>query len=427
MAPPLRLSESNTWDTRFTDAAPSGTKVSAVILSADVAGLGMARSFGIAGVPVILVDLDSRLPGMHSRYVRSFLVKGTSGPALIDGLLALRTHLDHRPILFLRSDVQVHAVSQYRERLGDAFQIRLPEHRCLCELLHKGSFQRIAEKHGFAIPRAVSIREENDFSTLAQINFPAVVKLCDAESLFRTGARRPERVWSRDQAVAIFRAAPAEAPEFIVQEWVEGDESDIYFCLQYRGERGITVSSFTGRKLRCWPPHTGLTASCTAAPECADELELLTTQFFNKTQLVGMCSMEFKRDKRTGQFFMIEPTVGRTDWQEEVATLNGVNIPLAAYHYELGLPLPAIDRPRRPLIWTYTPSYWLSVFVSRSFHDSRPPGTRMKSACWRLEDPVPFALFCFEWIVMVVRKLTRTAIAAVGLIGSTGNRWFRQA
>jgi predicted ATP-grasp superfamily ATP-dependent carboligase len=383
----------------------------------------MARSLGIAGVPVILVDLDSRLPGMYSRYVRSFLLNGTSGPALINGLLALRAHLDHRPILFLRSDVQVHAVSQYRDRLGNAFQIRLPEHRCLCELLHKATFQRIAESHGFSIPRAVSIRDENDFQNLAQINFPAVVKLCDTESLSCTGAPRPQRVWSRDQAVAIFRSAPSKAPELIVQEWVEGEESDIYFCLQYRGERGMTVSSFTGRKLRCWPPQTGLTASCTAAPECEAELELLTTQFFDKMQFVGMCSMEFKRDKRTGQFFMIEPTVGRTDWQEEVATLNGVNIPLAAYHYELGLPLPAIDRPRRPLIWTYTPSYWLSVLVSRSFHDSRPPGTRMKSACWRLDDPVPFALFSLEWVSMLIRKLIRSVLAVARLTVLSGNRW----
>ena len=46
--------------------------------------------------------------------------------------------------------------------------------------------------------------------------------------------------------------------------------------------------------------------------------------------------MEFKRDARTGEFLMIEPTVGRVDWQEEVATLNGVNIPLAAYLHEIG-------------------------------------------------------------------------------------------
>src|SRR5262249_28799453 len=108
---------------------------------------------------------------------------------------------------------------------------------------------------------------------------------------------------------------------------------------------------------------------------------------------------------------------GRTDWQEEVATLNGVNIPLAAYHYELGLPLPTIDRPRRPVIWTYTPWYWFSVFESRSFRDSRPPGCRVKSACWRLDDPVPFAIFCLEWLWMLIRKLCRTAIAVARLSG----------
>jgi D-aspartate ligase len=46
--------------------------------------------------------------------------------------------------------------------------------------------------------------------------------------------------------------------------------------------------------------------------------------------------MEFKRDTRTGRFFMVEPTVGRTDYQEEVATLNGANISYAAYCGELG-------------------------------------------------------------------------------------------
>ncbi len=44
-----------------------------------------------------------------------------------------------------------------------------------------------------------------------------------------------------------------------------------------------------------------------------------------------MGSMEYKRDRRDGRFHMIEPTVARTDFQEEVATLNGMNIPLASY------------------------------------------------------------------------------------------------
>ena len=43
-----------------------------------------------------------------------------------------------------------------------------------------------------------------------------------------------------------------------------------------------------------------------------------------------MGGIEFKRDGRTGEFLMIEPTVGRIDAQEEVATLHDANIPLAA-------------------------------------------------------------------------------------------------
>jgi hypothetical protein len=51
----------------------------------------------------------------------------------------------------------------------------------------------------------------------------------------------------------------------------------------------------------------------------------------------GFGGIEYKRDARDGRFLIIEPTVGRTDWQEEVATLAGVNIPLMACRHELGL------------------------------------------------------------------------------------------
>jgi predicted ATP-grasp superfamily ATP-dependent carboligase len=51
----------------------------------------------------------------------------------------------------------------------------------------------------------------------------------------------------------------------------------------------------------------------------------------------GFGGIEYKRDARDGRFLIIEPTVGRTNWQKEVATLAGVNIPLMAYRHELGL------------------------------------------------------------------------------------------
>ena len=377
-------------------------KTSAVVVGAEADGLGVARSLGKGRVPVILVDKDVRRPAMYSRYVRPFVVGALAGQPLIDGLLELRKQLDHTPLLFLTADPQVRTISEHRDLLAGAFSIRLPERRCIRQLLHKLAFQHVAEQYGFPVPGAVGVCSENDFGKFADLQFPAVIKPGNKELYFGDKAPRARRVQSRDEAVVACRAILKEARDLIVQEWIEGRESDIYFCLQYRGENGLTVSSFVGRKLRCWPPQTGSTAACTAAPEVESELRHLTKAFFDKTEMVGMCSMEFKQDPRTGKFSMIEPTVGRTDWQEEVASMNGVNIPLDAYCYEAGIPLPAPDRRSHLVSWIYPPSYLRSVarsaLIARAFRRRRSETARTQNPCWNSDDLIPSAIFLLEWI-----------------------------
>lgn len=379
------------------ELTPPAAKTPAVIVGADADGLGIARCLGGAGIPIIVAERDRWRPGMHSRYVRPFVALAMSGPALIDSLLLLRASLNVTPLLFLTTDPQVLTISEHRHRLAGAFHIRLPKRYCIRQLLHKLTFQRLAEWHGFPVPRAVRVCGERDFANFSQLRFPAVIKPGDKELYFRGKAPRAQTVGSRDEAESLCRAILSEAPDLIVQEWVEGEESNIYFCLQYRGAEGLKVSSFVGRKLRSWPPQTGTTASCTAAPEVETLLEKLTTNFFNATHMVGMCGMEFKMDRHSGKFFMIEPTVGRTDWQEEVASVNGVNIPLAAYNYEFGFSSPEPRRPLSPLVWIYPPSYFRSLYA-RPSRDRRATPRRMKSPCWNLYDPVPSAFFVLEWM-----------------------------
>src|SRR4029077_557792 len=106
-----------------------------------------------------------------------------------------------------------------------------------------------------------------------------------------------------------------------------------------------------------WPPLVGGTASCVSAPAVRDELIALTDAFFERVGFVGLGSMEYKRDIRDGRFYMVEPTVGRTDYQEEVATLNGVNIPYAAYRAEIGYSDSFANSMRPPRIWRDSLSY----------------------------------------------------------------------
>ena len=364
-------------------------------------GLGVVRSLGQAGVPVIVVDSERTAPALHSRYARKVLMPELSGYSLVQNLLSLQAGLNCRSVLFLTSDEAALAVSEHRAELAPGYRFRLPAHDRLAALMKKNDFQRLGDEHGFPVPRSMRIRSANDFGGLAALNFPAVVKPSVKTQDYLTHKfERGYPVASLEEAELVGRRILPVLSDLIVQEWIEGPDTAIYFCLIYRGSDG-PVASFTGRKLTVWPPAVGTTASCMSAPEAHEELHRLTEAFFAAVSFVGMGSMEFKRDARTGEFFMIEPTVGRVDWQEEVATLNGVNIPLAAYRHEIGDGSFLLRCRLRPVIWRDGARHWKATRAGASVAS---PVVKCDDAYWRLNDPLP-ALF--HALTMFMRTLRR--------------------
>jgi len=362
-----------------------GRPPAVIVGAAGACGLGVLRSLRAAGIPVVLLDTNAAAPAMHSRQAYKVIVRALNGPALIEDLIALRRCFEEAPVLFLTSDETALTVSQYRAELAERYRIRLPRHDRLVALMHKESFQQIAEKHGFPVPRSVTIGSGDDLGTLSALRFPCIIKpTIKTAQYFEGKFERGYRVASTAEAREVCSRVLAAVPGVVVQEWIEGPDSDIYFCLQYRAAGG-TVASFSGRKLSIWPPGVGVTASCTAAPEVHATLHQLTETFFAQMSFEGMGSMEFKRDARSGDFLMIEPTVGRLDWQEEVATLNGVNIPHAAYRHETGMDAERASMAAAPAVWRDSWMHWKSgaarTYAGRS--------ARVYGAYWRLNDPAP--------------------------------------
>jgi len=119
------------------------------------------------------------------------------------------------------------------------------------------------------------------------------------------------------------------------------------------------------------------------AAEATELLRPLTEKFIDVSEYRGLGSLEFKWDSRARRFVVIEPTVGRTDWQEEIAALNGVNLALIAYCHELGLPEPA-TRSTNGAAWRE------SVLHLRSCTEVRE---RLYDGYWRVDDPLPALAF----------------------------------
>jgi D-aspartate ligase len=378
--------------------------VPAVIIGGGLNALGIVRSLGIEGVPLVVVDTDPKSPAMRSRYGRKVVVASLEGNSLIVSLLQLEKTISSKAVLFLTEEKTVITVSQQRDQLSGLFRIRLPQHDRLMQLMHKQGFHALGETLGANVPKTVRLENEIDLALLDGLTFPCILKPSKKDYAYGARFKKAYKVSSKEEVVKLYEEIRTVLSDMVVQEWIEGADSEIYFCLQYLGQDGEIISSFTGRKIRSWPPRVGGTASCTAAWEVSQELKETTSRFFRQVGFSGMGSMEYKRDKRSGRFYMVEPTVARTDFQQEVATINGVNIPLAAYHYELGLPHVPDRSVKTPRIWRDPlPDRW-SFEEGKGVADPRSQSHEVWDAYRRWDDPLPWLDFMAKRLILRLRR-----------------------
>jgi len=366
--------------------------VPAVVVGAGANGLGVARSLAREDVRVWLLDSDMRRPEMHTRAATPVAARSLHGETLIDELvrLAAARFSGSRPVLFLTQEESVKTVSHHRDRLSALYHLSLPTVDVVDTLLHKQGFQRLAEQLGSPIPPLVHVRTLADLPAIRRLRYPVVIKPGERNPEYSKHFRKACRAENVEDADALLRGILAVMADVVVQEWIEGPDANIYFCLQYVGSQGQIGASFTGRKIRSWPPQVGGTASCAPAPEVHEELSAMTRRFFQAVGVIGMASMEYKRDARTGEFRMVEPTIGRTDYQEEVATLNGVNLPYAAYCSELDRPFQAAAVTKRPVVWRVrSEDVQSAVAQGQRLRQGYPQRACVTDALWRWSDPLP--------------------------------------
>jgi predicted ATP-grasp superfamily ATP-dependent carboligase len=307
--------------------------------------------------------------------------------------------------LILTGDECVNTISAARSEIETLYRISLPSVEVVRALADKSKFQLLAEREGFRVPRGLTVSNINDCSQIGQLTAPFVLKPADKTLVLVGTVERAVRADTIAEAEQVARHMLRHVPRLVVQEWIDGPETEIFFSLFSCDRDGRLLGLFSGRKLVCSPPMVGTTAVCAAAPEAAAELTAQTQIFIERVGYRGLGSLEFKRDSRTGEFVIIEPTVGRTDWQEEIATLCGINLPLLTYRAEIGLPTPA------PPSLAPESAAWRSSLGFRPPPGLLHPKTRLVDGVLRWVDPLP-AVYHYVYD-RGVRRLWRRAKRAV--------------
>lgn len=379
----------------------------AVVVGGGLNALGVLRSLACGSIRTVVIDTDKNSPAMRSRFGEKRLVASLEGRTVIEAINGVAAENEGKIVLLLTEEKTVSTVSDQRKLLAGNILVRFPDKYLLAQLMHKRGFQELAEKLNCPVPKTRNVTCVEDLDNLSDLQYPCIFKPSFKLQEYGEKFKKAYKVNSISEIRDLYSEIAVVQKDMVVQEWIEGDDSDLYFCMQYIGDRGELVASFVGRKLSSWPPLVGGTASCCAEFEYEDELNRLTLDFFRNVEFSGLCSMEYKRDKKRNKFYMVEPTVGRTDFQEEVSTLNGRNIPLAAYCYELGLNRPVSAKPRQNVIWR---DKYLEKWAAEETGNevSRSCKThRVVDAYWRWRDPVPWLDLMTSKIVAKAKSISR--------------------
>jgi predicted ATP-grasp superfamily ATP-dependent carboligase len=316
-------------------------------------GLDLVRPLGHAGIPVIVASPEARDPALDSRYCRGHcpLPPLARREATLGALLAagerLAGALGRRVPLFYGTDEQLELISDAREALERVFLLLLNPPEVSRALLCKDRFGEFARAVGLPVPRALA------WGALAGAAGPVLLKpraKTGSAAAALLGGSGKARVYASAHELLADPLAQRLRERLTFQEYVPGDDRQLWSFHGFADEEGSLLAGFVGRKLRTYPALTGLSSYLELAHD--DEVAALGRWIVARVPLRGPFKIDFKRCAATGRLLVLEVNARFTLWHH-LGAANGVNLPQVAYDY-----LVRGARPAAPPAWR-TRRRWL--------------------------------------------------------------------
>ena len=356
------------------------------VMNVYYSGLGIARSLHGRGIDVFGLSSEADAPGMTSGFFNGIyeVPNGRDEPdALYRRLLELRTKHSDAPVIFPTRDFDVLFLHHYGQQLSPFY--RVPQDGGFDCLMDKLELAKTASRLGMAVPPTIVCSSAQELQErLGTIRFPVVVKprfayLWRRKSAWEAvGARKAFLVESADELHREYERIAGLNPEILIQEYIAGSDSDIVVCCCYVSRNHGLLGHFTAKKLRQNPPlfGTGCAIEATDIPEIVP----LAALILESSGYSGLAEVEFKHDKDSNTFYLIEINPRHWD-QHELGTRVGVNLSWLAYQSMIGL-RPSVQIP------TYKSSAgykWIAeaealMLVMRKAYAQLQPGGRGTSS-----------------------------------------------
>ena len=317
------------------------TTVPAFILGAGLNALGVARSLGRHGIPVVVCHSFIRDIADRSRYVTPIILDEDARLAL-GALLTHAQAFAQRPVLFATSDQYVRLVSEYRNVLAQRFRFLIPEEGVIETVTDKSKFAAFAREHQWPIPATFIPTTEDEVRRNAeQLRYPLVIKPALSyewsrskvvKERFRIG--KIVRVETPAELIGKWNDLKDTSRALVIQEWIPGGDDQLFHYYSYRSSHDKeTIGDLVSQRLRIYPIHGGVGTFVRATSDA--ELASISRVVLSELRFVGASTVCFKRDAVTKEYKIVEIN-GRLPQAHSLFQMCGIDLPYIMYKDLLG-------------------------------------------------------------------------------------------
>ncbi len=304
-------------------------------------GYAIGKSLHQLGIKTVGFFPSSKNFEYFSRLPYKKYVTPENNEERLEPLIGAAKEFATKPVLIINNESFYPFIYQYLDELKQHFLFELPDKGILNMLLEKDLFNAFALKNNIRIPVSVEISNQEPVSQNAfnHLQFPLVIKpkYRSPDWAARYKFRKAFVAQTLEESVSICKELFGVVDRLIVQEWIPGPDSNVYFCLTYLTTQGQVLEIFCGQKIHQHPILLGNTSS--AIPIKNKIVEQETLRILKLSGTSGFCSVEFKKHEITGEYYVIEPTVGRIDRQQYISSASNRDVVLTAYCHLANIPL----------------------------------------------------------------------------------------
>ncbi len=400
----------------------SRNDIPVVVVNCQLGGLAVMRSLGRLGVTLHGVDSDADAAAFASRYCRVKHLQRLEiqdAEQLLNALFDISNRFGRKAILIPTSDDTSLFVAMHREKLIDRFLFQDNSLALIEQLISKEGMHTLAKANSVPVPDISFPQSFADIEAYIDNGgqFPVMLKAIDGTRLFKRTGKKMAIAPTADALVQRYRELDEPGfPNLMLQEYIPGDDDQIYIFNGYFNQESECLAGFTGHKIRQFPIHVGCASLGIATwnQQVAD----MTTSFMRAVGYRGVLDIGYRFDQRDGLYKVLDinPRVGQA-FRMFVAE-NNLDVVRALYLDLSGQEVP-VSKPREGRRWLIE-----DLDIISSFHYYQEGSLRLgqwlcsfrgvEEAMWfSWRDPKPFLLMLggllkqfFYWVAKRVASLS---------------------